>query len=93
MKTFSINGELETILEDLTDKFGYADIQETLRKGFIFLHLIKMMDEEGGSFLYQAPDGEILALDIFGSSEVEEHETKIQENVEPKNKATRKIIR
>ena len=75
MKTFSIDGDLEKILQDLTSKFGYKDTQQTLHKGFLFLHLISLMDDEDGKLLYQTKDGELMTLDLFTKSEVQDKDS------------------
>ena len=34
---------------------------------FLFLHLLSLMKEEGGSFTYTGPDGKPVDLDIFNT--------------------------
>lgn len=87
MKTFSIDGELEKTLEDLQEKLGYDNLHDTLNRGFGFLQLMKVMKDDGGSFVYLAPNGENIVLDMF---KTEEKKKKSKPN---KKKKAGKVIR
>lgn len=78
MKSFAIDGQLEELLDKMTEKFGYKDIRQTLHKGFLFLQLLNVLKEEGGKLLYQDPNGDLLPLDIFDPDHLEDIEKSIK---------------
>ena len=56
MHTFSVDDDLIKFLEKLMLKYNYVDIQEAMKKCFIVMHLVNIVDEENGEILIKNKD-------------------------------------
>lgn len=65
MHTFSVDDDLIKFLEKLMLKYNYVDLQEAIKKCFIVMHIVDMVDEEKGEILIKNNDGAIVKFSLY----------------------------
>ena len=64
MKNFTVDDELEKILEKIGKTFGHKDIYETIFNGFLFLRFLEDIHVNNNELFLHYNDGKIIKLPV-----------------------------